>query len=171
PASVLRPGVGKLRFQRIGGSFNGNSFLFTNRYQASYYTNGLLVTNTFVRVQTSPDFLFSAADLGTLVNSVVPVGVTRSFNFQNNAGLNSTDPTQGGPGTIVPTVNITFNKVGPGIINQFPGFTTEASALGLFSQVFTWGWFDGSTNPPIVFPKEIRLEDIELRMTGGAVVP
>jgi len=170
PPSVLRPGVGKLHFQRIGGTFNGSSFLFTNRYQATYITNGLLVTNTFVNVQTQPDFLFRAADLGTFASDVEPIQYRRSPNFQNNAASNSTEPSQGGPGTILPTVNIDFNKVGPSIVNEFPGFINEASGLEFFTlQPFVWGRFDGTTNTPIVFPNTISLQDIEFRKTGGAV--
>src|SRR6185295_3484101 len=158
PSPLLRPGIDKLTFVRIGnGSLTGNDFNFTNNFQASYYTNGVLFTSTFQRIQTQPDILFTAADLGTLANSVFPVRVNRSPNFQNNAALNSVDATQGGPGTINPTVTITFNKIGPALINEFPGFTTEASALNFGFRVFLWGSFDGSTNAPIVYPKDITL--------------
>jgi len=173
PASVLRPGVSKLRFQRVGGSiFTGNSFLHTNRYVASFYTNGVLTNATFVNVQNQPDILIRARDLGRLGASVVPLQVVRSADFQNNFALNSNDPSQGGPGTIgtvTGTVALDFNKIGPSLINQFPGFITEASALDIGFEPFFWGSFDGSTNAPIVFPKDITLEDIELLKTGGSV--
>jgi len=172
PPSLLRPGVDKLRFVRIGnGTLPGNDFNFTNNFQASYYTNGALVTSTFQRVQTQPDILFNAADLGTFNDSVRPIQNGHSANFQNNAALNSLDPTQGGPGTINPTVVITFNKIGPSLVNQFPGFITEVDSLRFARfQPFVWGRFDGSTNAPIVFPKDITLEQIELR-TAGATPP
>jgi hypothetical protein len=169
PPSLLRPGIDKLRFVRIGnGTIQGNDFNFTNNFQASYWTNGALVTSTFQRVQTLPDILFQAADLGTVANDVVPLTSARSANFQNNAALNSQDPNQGGPGTINPTVVITFNKVGPGYINQFPGFVTESSAVAFRTQIFVWGSFDGSTNAPIVYPRDLSLEQIETRMVGTA---
>jgi hypothetical protein len=171
PASVLRPGVSKLRFQRIGGtSFTGNGFAFTNRYTTSFYTNGFLTNAVFQVVQTQPDFLIRARDLGGLFSdSVLPVQYVRSPGFRNNALLNSTDPNQGGPGTIEGPITLDFNKLGPSLINEFPGFMTEASALEFGFRPFVWGLFDGSTNAPIVFPKSITLEDIELLTTGGAV--
>src|SRR6185295_19222530 len=61
PPSLLRPGIDKLRFIRIGnGTVQGNDFNFTNTFQASYWTNGVLVTSTFQRVQTQPYILFNA---------------------------------------------------------------------------------------------------------------
>ncbi len=170
PTSVLRPGVSKLKFQRIGGTvFNGNSFAYTNRYTASYYTNGVLTNAVFVQVQTQPDILIRARDLGRTAVSVVPLEYTRNGNFQNNAALNSSDPAQAGPGTIGGVITLDFNKIGPSLINQFPGFITEASSLNFGFQPFFWGSFDGSTNPPTVFPKDITLESIEVLKTGGAV--
>jgi hypothetical protein len=179
PASLLRPGISKLRFQRIGGTtFTGNGFAFTNRYTTSFYTNGFLTNAVFQIVQTQPDILIRAVDLGTFNDSVLPIQYRRgpatpvggfANGFINNAALNSTDPTQGGPGTIVGPLNFDFNKIGPSLINEFPGFVTEASALEFGFQPFMWGLFDGSTNAPIVFPKDISLEQIELLTTGGAV--
>ncbi len=169
PASVLRPGVSKLRFQRIGGTFTGNAFSYTNRYTASFYQNGVLTNAVFVNVQTQPDILIRARDLGTFNDSVAPVQYNRFANFQNQAALNGNDPNQGGPGIITGPAVIDFNKVGPSLINEFPGFVTEASALEFQLQPFMWGIFDGTTNAPIVFPKSITLENIELLTTGGAV--
>jgi hypothetical protein len=170
PTTALRPGVSKLRFQRIGGTtFTGSSFLYTNRYVATLYRDGMLTNAAFFNIQTQPDILIRAADLGTFNDSVAPVQFSRTANFVNNAALNSSDPTQGGPGSIFGTIFIDFNKIGPSLINQFPGFVTEASALAFQLQPFVWGSFDGSTNAPIVFPKDITLQQIELLKTGGAV--
>jgi len=172
PPSMLRPGVGKLNFQRIPGIFTGAGFQYTNVYQAAYYTNNGLSTNVFVTVQTQPDLMFRAADLGVFDDSVFPVQVRRGPEaaFVNNAAINSSEGAQGGPGNIFGPVTIDFNKLGPSFFNSFPGFTTEASSLQtVFFQPFIWGWFDGSTNAPVVFPKDISLEQVDLLITGGSV--
>ena len=65
-----------------------------------------------------------------------------------------------GPGIIGPRATITFNKIGPSIINRFPNFNTEETAL---FRPFVWGKFDASTNAPIVFPEDITLDHLEFR--------
>jgi hypothetical protein len=166
PAAVLRGGVDKINFVRMGnGTIPGNFNSVTNTYRATYFTNGMWLTSSFQRISTLPDILFSAADLGVTQGST-PVRASRSANFVNNAALNSQAPNQGGPGTIEPTVNITFNKVGPSILNQFPGFVTEESALTSGGQLFVWGSFDASPKPPIVYPNDISLEQIEQIIVG-----
>ena len=162
---MLRPGVDKLTFVKIEpDSFLGTTWLYTNTYRAVVITNGLRRTNTFRRVQTQPDILFMAADLGTVVNGVAPIRVQRNVNFVDLSDLNVTqpdpNPDRGGPGVIEPRGTITFNKIGPSIINQFPGFNTEETAF-LFP--FVWGSFDASTNAPIVYPESIILDQIEFR--------
>jgi hypothetical protein len=166
PAAVLRGGVDKINFVRVGnGTIQGNFNSVTNTYRASYFTNGMWLTSTFQRISTLPDILFSAADLGVTQGST-PVRASRSANFVNNAVLNSQAPNQGGPGTIEPTVNITFNKVGPSILSQFPGFITEADSLTSGGRLFVWGSFDASPKPPIVYPNDISLEQIEQQVVG-----
>lgn len=172
PASVLRGGVDKINFVRLGnGTIQGNVFNYTNRYQVSYWTNGFLVRQAFQVVQTAPDILFLAEDLGTTTLDVDPFRVLRSPNFSNQAALNSQGNTgnQGGPGVINPTITVSLSKIGPFLVNSFPGFVTEASARDqfLFSfRPFLWGSFDGSTNPPVIFPQDITLEQIEARTAG-----
>jgi hypothetical protein len=168
PAVALRGGVDKLTFRRIDtSSILGLAPPFTNRYSAVWYTNGFPQTNVFVEVQTVPDILFGAADLGNPFPDVEPVTITFSINFTNNAALNGQNPGAaflGGPGTINNGGFVTFTKIGPSIINEFPGVMDEESAVGFFgSQIFIWGSFDGSTNAPIVYPKDITLEQLDLR--------
>ncbi len=171
PATALRPGVSKLQFKRIGGTiFTGTNYFYTNRYTASFYDTNLFFTNAvFVEPQTLPNFLIRASDLGLTANGFTPVFVSRTPNFVNNAGLNSTVSTAGGPGTISGTVFVDFTQIGPTLIGQLPGFTTEASAISSGLDLLFWGSFDGSTNAPIVYPSDITLENIEPLKTGGAV--
>jgi hypothetical protein len=166
PAAVLRGGIDKFTFVRVGdGTIQGNFTSVTNTYRATYFTNNIWRTSTFQRISDRPDILFSAADLG--VTGVIPLRASRSANFVNNAVLNSNDNTQGGPGTIFPTVNITFNKVGPAIFNEFPGEVSEATSVLLGANLFIWASFDASPKPPVVYPQDISLEQIEQQVTGN----
>lgn len=179
PVSALRGGVGKITFQRLGEGaiFTGTNFLHTNTYTATFITNRFgvptLVTNVFRRVGDQPDILFGAGDTGLGgvggEDGVVPDAGERSIIFVSNATLNSSlDPAiLGGPGIMHGPVTVTFNNVGPFLLNQFPGVTTEETALDSFGEGFVWGSFDGSTNPPVVFPKDITLEDVSLLINGG----
>jgi hypothetical protein len=171
PAAVLRPGIDKFNFVKIPTATTlGLIPPYTNKYSAVWFTNGIAQTNIFVEVQTQPDILFGAADLGTVNNDVVPFEIGNALlnsgaNFRNNAALNGANTT-GGPGTIEGVDSIFFNKIGPSIVNEFPGLTTEVSAGGIFGgflHLFIWGSFDGSTNEPIVFPKDVTLEQLDLR--------
>jgi hypothetical protein len=169
PASVLRGGIGKITFQRLQNAvFTGTNFLHTNSYSISYITNGVVVSNLFTRVQDLPDILFGAADLGVSANIPSPITVNRAPTFVNNGALNSAIPNQGGPGIIHGPLNVIYNKVGPGLLQQRPPpVATEESAYDQGGETFIWGRFDGSTNPPVAFPRDITLEQIELLITGG----
>ena len=117
---------------------------------------GQPVLQTFQRVLTRPDILFTAADLlpgPSAVNDIVPV-YTRNINFN----LSNIVPGQAGPGTIEPSTTVTFDKVGPVLENLSPATLTEASA-GLDN--FIWGSFDGSTNAPIVYPNGTSIATLE----------
>lgn len=180
PAAVLRGGIGEINFQRIGGGtiFGGTNFLHTNIYNATFITNRFgvptVVTNEIRRIGNQPDILFGAGDVG-LSNTggtgdgVVPASGERSIIFVSNATLNSSiDPAiLGGPGIMHGPVTVTFNNVGPALFNQFPGAMTEEDSYEFFFRGFLWGVFDGSTNPPVVFPKDITLEDVSLLISGG----
>ena len=111
---------------------------------------------TFRRVLTRPDVLFSAADLlpgPSAINDLV-AQYSRTINFNMNNML----PGLAGPGTIDPSSTITFNKVGPVLENLSPSFLSEKNA-GL--DAFIWGSFDGSTNNPIVYPNGTSIATLE----------
>ncbi|MGZ8938717.1 MAG: hypothetical protein ACXW32_05840 [Limisphaerales bacterium] len=178
PLSALRGGVGKINFERLGNaSFTGTNFLHTNSYTVSYMINRFgsptLVTNVFRQVGTVPDILFRAADLGVFSPSGNPVASDRSISLVSNAAINSVDPTGvGGPGNIFSPTVVSFSNTGPVLFNTLPGTATEEAALGGGfgfggGQGFLWGVFDGSTNPPVVFPRDITLEDVSLLISGG----
>jgi hypothetical protein len=174
PLSVLRGGLGKIRFERLTNAIiTGTNFVHTNSYSVAFMTNRFgvitMVTNEFRSVNTQPDFLFRAADLGVVTPSGQPVLGDRTLNLVSNAALNTTDPTGvGGPGNIFGPTVFSYSNTGPVLFNTLPGTANEATARN-FGEGFVWGSFDGSTNPPIVFPRDITLEDVSLLINGGVI--
>jgi len=150
--TALRPGVDKIIFKLArNDSVFGNFITISNTYQDAYYTNSHLVAQNLERVLTAPDILFSAGDLG-LDTAGFPVTRARSANFVNNAALNTEPGSLGptaGPGNISPTVVITFNNIGPFLINATttPPLVSEGNSI----PGFVWGSFDGTTNPPVLY--------------------
>ncbi|MCX7867833.1 MAG: Ig domain-containing protein, partial [Limisphaera sp.] len=71
-------------------------------------------------------------------------------------------PGLAGPGHIEPNITIGFNRVGPMNINIYSPFLLFS---GLTERVgitnFIWGSFDGSTNPPVVYPQSLSLRQLE----------
>lgn len=179
-APFRRPGIDKLRFVKVPHSTLPNgAFVVSNRFNATYLTNNALITGSFVVTNNAPDILFVASFLPQPQNGVQPFLLQRSENFVNNAAINGIDPNQGGPGQINPTVVITLQNVGQGLLNQLPGFVTEESVLNsdllfgtdVLGKTFFWGSFDGTTNAPIVYPRDITLEQIQSRILGGSSTP
>lgn len=163
--AALRPGVDKITFMRVDAdSLLSGVWNITNRFQMLRYTNNLVVTNIYQTAQTLPDILFTAQDLG-IIRESVPLTYVRSANYQNNAALNST--TQGGgPGTITPTSIVSFSTLLPSLWRENPGLITEEADIFSRFQYGLWGYFDGTTNPPVVFPKDITLEQLENLVLG-----
>ncbi|MDX1952135.1 MAG: hypothetical protein SFY81_08105 [Verrucomicrobiota bacterium] len=165
---ALRPGIDSIRLRRFNTNdiLNENFITITNDYTVSILTNGTFVPQRFRRVSTGPDILFSARDLGTFTDIAQPVSISRT---DTSGWINNGAQGQGGqaagPGIITPQVTITFNKVGPGYFNIFPGFITEADA----QRTFTWGSFDGSSRPPIVYPQDLSLQDLANRVFTNTV--
>ena len=149
---AARPGVDKILLKQVNapfGIFNGVSI--TNTYTDTFYVGGILFRQVVQRVSpVNPDILFKAGDL-SVGSQGVPFTLSRDFPTINNSVLNTSGTLLDGPGEIVPTVTITFGKIGPFIMNQFPTYLTEDNpAAGYVSWV--WGSFDGTTNVPFVYP-------------------
>jgi hypothetical protein len=137
----------------------------TNNYTLVAVINGQPVVQYLQRVVTTPDFLFSAADIdqggvGSFARNV-------SFD-QNNAysGL-------AGPGTITSPSIITFNKAGPAyydgtlnvsdVLNGTPFFTElPGSDLAdtFFQAYFVMASYDGTTNAPVVYPNGTSIDQL-----------
>jgi hypothetical protein len=128
----------------------------TNDYVMHEITNGVIVTRSVRRVVTQPDFLFRAVDyIGG--PAVTPFAtrpyVASPFNFNAPSG----GP---GPGTIESPSTITFNKGFPLFENQI---LLPFTFLGESSQILKIGFgsFDGTTNPPIIYPNGATLAALE----------
>ncbi len=166
--TALRKGVDKITFALMSNAGGYGPFLaYTNASKDEYFfaTNGLAywTNQNTVRYQTQPDILFTAEDLG-LDAGGSPIGIRRSETaaWANGAAING-QAALAGPGVILPTVVIAFNKVGPFIYNWEESSLDESS--GIWG--FVWGWFDGTTNAPVVFPAGTTIEDLEAQITSS----
>lgn len=166
-----RAGVDKLNFILYPGDTPiGPRPVYTNKYTDFYYTNVIIsgVAYPFLRSQTviisntQPDIIFTAEDLG-VTGGGVPVIFRRSTTvaWQNNNAINGV-ANLAGPGVIQPPVGgsivLAFSKLGPYFFNQNPFFIQSTNTIGTG---VVWGSFDGSANPPIVFPNSTSLQDLE----------
>jgi hypothetical protein len=151
---ALRPGVDKLTF--VEGKYDsvlGPFITVTNTYVDYYITNSVQFKQYVQRVlTTAPDIVFTAEDL---MMDALYLRRTDTAGWTNNAALNG-QAVLAGPGIITPSVEITLNKVGPLLIGG-------AGGVPAFN---AWGAFDGTTNPPVVFPDSVSLRDLERRVLG-----
>ncbi|MDD5139316.1 MAG: hypothetical protein PHY43_03530 [Verrucomicrobiales bacterium] len=154
-AAGLYQGIGKIKFVKTSfDSLLGQFYQpITNTYTMQLVSNSKLVNQTFQRVVTTPDFLFSAADLAD-GPAELPNGV---FVLSRNVNFNQANilPGLAGPGTIDPATTITFDKVGT-IFENIPDGDQLTGGLS----VLTWGSFDGSTNAPVVYPNGTSIENL-----------
>ncbi|MBI3881322.1 MAG: hypothetical protein HY301_14820 [Verrucomicrobia bacterium] len=162
---TLRAGVDKITFVPYQyDSILGVPELVTNVYTDTFVTNSILYTQAVTRVTLQPDILISAEDLGVVLGVPLLVRRTGVGAWQNNNAING-QANLAGPGVIQPggtsptitPITITFSKLGPYFFNQNPFFIDELSA----SPGTIWGSFDGTTNPPVVFPLGTLIQDIE----------
>ena len=142
----------------------------TNYYNMVLYnfTNHLWESHPIVRVVTQPDILLTAQDYANGPAGVNYVGtVLRTINFNSSqivGGLH-------GPGTIEAPSVITYQRVGSVFQQDFPFTDTHAwidpSEVNETTQypLLQWASFDGSTNPPVVFPNGTSLENLENQVT------
>ena len=161
---ALRSGVDKFVFKLMkNDSLFGNFIAFTNSNKDSFFTNSHVLKQTYGRGMNLPDIIFAAADLD-LTTAGTPNLVRRTAGFVNNAAFNTSVGGGGGvtvtagPGTVSPTLVVTFSKLGPSFINQGPNFLDQANSAQ-FNAV--WGSFDGTTNDPVVYPVGMTIQDLE----------
>jgi Putative Ig domain len=157
---TLRRGIDRIQFIRTSyDSLIGRFYQpITNIYYLLEITNSVQRTNWFERIVTRPDWLFRAYDAP---------GIPEEFGFRTDTASNfqTNDNTLfdlQGPGHINPHMNIDYNKVGPNLVNVYSPFApfSDLHQAGAFTN-FIWGSFDSTTNAPIVYPEDIRIDDIE----------
>lgn len=147
-AVAYQQGIGKVSFARQSyDSLLGQFFQpMTNTFSLNMVTNNQIYVRRFERPLVQPDILFSADDLVT-APTAWPIFVephSHGINHNTNNAL----PGLPGPGLIEPIKLLVFNKVGPTYENNGPVYLDEPSNV----PSFVWGSFDGSTNPPVIYP-------------------
>ena len=161
-------GVEKITFVKVaydsslGVNFNTN----TLNYTVPYVTNSKLSQIKVMRTITGPDIIFTAANLINSEALFNYLTLTRSASF-----IASGYVSPGGgvvPSTIGASQLIVLNNVGPVYFNISP---TQMSQLDYLEHpVFNWGTFDGSTNPPVLYPNGSSLAELEQQViTGGGL--
>lgn len=171
--TALRPGIGKVSFQKVlFDSLLYSTLSVTNIFTDTVITNSISTNQLVRRIQTVPDILFTAADLGQVVAAGVPTPIlfTRSQipNWTSFAGLNTVGggAARPGPGVINPgagaaaAITITFSTLGPYFNNSTP-FSLSEVGPG-----FVWGYIPNVTDQPIVFPDGTTVQDLENRVLG-----
>ncbi|MCX8156246.1 MAG: hypothetical protein N3J91_07355 [Verrucomicrobiae bacterium] len=153
----LRPGIEKITFRRVDyDSLLGQQLVpYTHYYTDLVITNYVAYPQYVARTVTTPDILFTAADLGVSAGVPAPVLIDRTVTFTSNDALNGST-VQAGPGTLSGPAAISFTTLLPAFLND-DTFFDEASA----SRTGVWGAFDGTTNAPVVFPSILSIQYIE----------
>jgi hypothetical protein len=165
-STALRGGVEKVNFVRVDFDSLLGQFIapVLDSFSDKFITNNASFNQTLQRIVTAPDILFTAGDLvtGDQGGPAFPL-LARSAGWQNNATLNNRlAPGDAGPGTIQPSITITFGTFGPSFISSWPSPLSESSSF----QRVAWGSFDGTTNEPVVYPNGTSIEDIERLLLG-----
>jgi hypothetical protein len=164
-----RQGIERIRFvRRDFDSLIGQFFYpITNEYTLLALTNSSLMPQRIQRAVTRPDFLLTAQDLGTTPADTLSGAffAARNINFnQSNilAGL-------AGPGTIDSPTSFIFDKVGPIYASQSIGTNAFLTELDQ-SPILIWGSFDGTTNPPVVYPNGTSITNLENELLKPFVI-
>ena len=177
-ATGLYQGVGKVQFVSAPyDSLLGQTFQpITNIYTMVVVSGSKAQRQSFQRVVTAPDVVFSAMDWADPNPAVAEIGVV-TFGRNVNFNVNNILPNLAGPGIINPQTIITFNKVGDvygnGSLaqnnlntNQFLSEFTQMKGpywggFARASGLLAWASFDSSTNDPVVYPNGASIQNLE----------
>jgi hypothetical protein len=172
----LREGIEHITFIRQDfDSILGTSWTpVTNYYNQTAVTNGAPVLETFRRIITAPDILFTTADLTSGPAQALPADnvLTRTA---PNFNVSQVAANQFGPGTIQPTITFTLNNVGQVFENLGGSFVgilgTGVTPDADFEGFFQWGSFDFTTNAPVVYPSTASLSALEAQIFFQITTP
>jgi hypothetical protein len=166
-AAGLYEGIDKLQYVRADyDSLLGQFFQpFTNGFSMVLITNSQRVLQHFDREVTGPDFVMDAKDLasgnGALADAIYQI----TDPIWNQANIL---PGLAGPGTIDPGTTFTFNKVGDIYLNgslATYGLTTNYFLYqNTQVQLLSYGDFDGSTNPVVVYPSGSSIQNLQYQL-------
>ena len=133
----------------------------TNYFTMVGITNGRGITEPYQRVITTPDIIFSAADLtaGPATGPTFLNTFTRNVQFDQSTILNGLANRSTIPPGITITLNMSRSRLfGREFIPIGLGTNSFLGTAGL--SVLAWGSFDGTTNAPIVYPNGQALQDL-----------
>lgn len=165
--SYVRPGVDKVRFVKTYyDSMVGTTYLgATNDYSASVFINGQATQVPVRRVALAPDILFTAGDQlnGALTRSEPPY--VPSPLVGGAGGANGPGIVEITSGNVNANISIALNKVG--VLFQLGAGSFLRESETFTAQQFVWGSFDGSTNPPTIYPDFLSITELEQTVLGG----
>jgi hypothetical protein len=155
----LYQGIGKMRFVKTTfDSLLGQFYQpITNQYTMVLVTNSQLVTQSFQRVVTTPDFLISASNI-----IVGPDAIATSFSYSRNLGFT---PDIGyplpGPGTINSSMTLYVNKIGNTFFVGPSGDTNIVLNQSYQIGSFVWGSINDLTATNlIVYPTNTDIQNL-----------
>src|ERR1039458_7197429 len=161
----LRRGIEKITFVKTAyNSLLGASNTYapqTNYFTMTTVTNATNWVQTFERVATVPDILFTAQDMMPGPAQPLDAGAQSRRSILWNQG--NVLPGLGGPGVINSPTLITLNKSGPiyyNVVTNGNWFLDELTA----TQYPIWASYDDSTNPPVVYPNGTSIASLESQM-------
>ncbi|MEP6662110.1 MAG: hypothetical protein ABJC04_00475, partial [Verrucomicrobiota bacterium] len=160
----VRGGIEKVTFQKVSyiSPFGTEFKPKVSSYNLRTFVGAKLISQKERRLILAPDVIFAAADLGPDDPAAVPGPIFSFLRTRDPYLISPLTPVSGepvtdvGPGARNPQTTITFNKLGPYLINTTPFFLEDESRQG-----FIFGSIDGTTNKPIVYPQGTTVEDIE----------
>jgi hypothetical protein len=159
-APTLREGIERITFiRRDFDSLLSRVYLaITNEYYLNAVTNNSVLGQRIQRAVIAPDFLITAQDLSPGPDAL-PVRNAYARNIPNYNAANAY-PGLSGPGTIDPPSTFTFNKAAPVFINFGLVNTNAFLTSDTQSPWVIWGSFDGTTNPVVIYPSGLSIDNL-----------
>ena len=158
-------GVDKITFVKTPyDSVLGNGYVSnTYRYTLPWVTNGQLRQLSVMRIVTAPDIVFYAGKMVFPGPDAYETTLARSATFITSGERGPTPVTIAlnpvvYPDVKAPEMSVILNDVGPIYYNIAYGYNAQDQSPEMG---FVWSSFDGSTNPPVLFPDGTSLEEIE----------
>jgi len=161
----LRRGIEKVTFVKTAyNSLLGASNTYTpqtNFFTMTVVTNSTNWVQTYQRVATVPDFLFTAQDMMPGPADPLDSGAQGRRSIAWNQA--NVPPLHAGPGIIDSPTTIIFNKSGPIFYNFATNHLYALDERTAFPYPM-WASFDDSTNAPVLYPNGTSIASLESQM-------